>query len=143
MKYIRIVFFALLLPSLSSCVKDVVDEGVKPSFLPHFIYGGYTYYIHPSSMDKMCWAKAEEACNELESFGYDDWFMPSQSEIEQAHSAGFDWVVGWSSTSWGTYHGDESEWTAHWACYYSDDECRWGPYRDDMYLLVVFPMRKQ
>ena len=140
MRYIKTIVLISLVFLTSSCVKDVVDEGVSPSFLPHFTNGGYTYYIHPS-LDAMTWEESERACDNLNAFGYNDWFMPSRDEINLANSAGYG-IVGWSSTSAGTYY----EFTCHYYCYYttsynSDGEYRWS-YAPDI-LRVVFPMRKQ
>lgn len=118
----------------SACVKEAGEEGVKPDFIPHFTYGGFSYYIHPS-LGEMNWNQANNACNALTAYGYYDWFMPSRGEIEAAQKAGF-YVYGWSSTDNGRFLFDR-------AYYYCNSYGDWYEEYPDEDPYDVFPMRKQ
>lgn len=134
------VFVVLAIVSflLSACVKDVEEEGVAPDFIPHFSYGGYTYYIHPSLGD-MNWDDANKACQELTAYGYSDWFLPSMGEFDAARYEGYKWGDIWSSSSCGS---DCHYVLEIWYDDYNMPHYEWdGYYNSNMFKVV--PMRKQ
>lgn len=137
MKKIALVILVVAILPFSACVKNVEEEGVSPDFIPHFSYGGYTYYIHPS-LGEMNWDDANNACQELSAYGYDDWFLPSMGEFDAARTAGYIWYDIWSSTPSSTaYYAYilrqwEGAWWYEWHSYYGDDK-----------KFKVIPMRKQ
>lgn len=47
--------------------------------LPSMEYAGYTYTIHPD-LGGMTWSQANEACENLVAYGYDDWYLPNKEE---------------------------------------------------------------
>lgn len=85
---------------LSSCVKSLEDEGITINNVTHFSYGGYNYQVH-HDLGQMSWHAAQDACDNLVAYGYDDWFMPSMGEMQAARDAGLTWVLGWTSTYYG------------------------------------------
>ena len=134
----KIRFLALIASVLlfSACVKNVEDEGVNPDFIPHFTYGGFTYYIHPS-LGEMTWTDAKKACRNHDGYGFHDWFLPSQGEVDAARNAGFRWVEGWTSTK----HTNTDSYFFYDADYYYG-EGRWS-WDETGKLHIVIPMRKQ
>ena len=86
----------------------------------------------------MNWDDANNACQELSAYGYDDWFLPSMGEFDAARTAGYIWYDIWSSTPSSTaYYAYilrqwEGAWWYEWHSYYGDDK-----------KFKVIPMRKQ
>lgn len=135
MKKIAIVILVIAFLPFSACVKSVEEEGVSPDFIPHFSYGGYTYYIHPA-LGVMNWEDANNACKELTAYGYKDWFLPSMGEFDAARSAGYFWSDIWSSTpsssdDWYYVFRNDSYYSKEWVSYRSSN------------MFKVIPMRKQ
>lgn len=54
--------------------------------LPTFTYNGHTYRVapdpHTSYSEYISWAAANTYCQNLTAYGYSDWRMPTQSEME-------------------------------------------------------------
>ena len=72
--------------------------------LPTFIYSGKTYHVYPD-MGKFEWTTAVSVCEALTYAGYDDWYLPSKSElnamyINKTEIGGFSSETYWSSTEY-------------------------------------------
>jgi len=51
--------------------------------LPHVIYSGSNLYIHPTDAPtSLSWYAAIPYCSDLDSEGYNDWYLPSRNELE-------------------------------------------------------------
>ena len=86
--------------------------------LPTFIYSGRTYHVYPD-MGALAYYTAISACEALTYAGYDDWYLPNESElnamyINKIEIGGFSSSFYWSSTehnklsgrAWGQYFDD-------------------------------------
>lgn len=59
---------------------ELNSSKLKYFLLPTMNYAGYTYTIHPD-LGGMTWSQANEACENLVAYGYDDWYLPSKEEL--------------------------------------------------------------
>lgn len=69
---------------------------------------GYIYVYPQNNATAATWAQANAICNSLKALGYDDWLLPSRSELNclfdaQAKAGGFAGKDYWSSTGSGEY----------------------------------------
>lgn len=80
--------------------------------LPTFSYNGHTYRVAPVANNTLNWNNANSYCNNLTLYGYDDWTLPTKSELLQMYNnrvaiGGFGNGGYWSSTyhNYNSYYG--------------------------------------
>jgi len=64
-------------------IKNITNYFTIPVLLPYILTNsGDKLYIHPSDSPKtLAWANAILYCADLDSNGYDDWYLPSMSQL--------------------------------------------------------------
>lgn len=115
--------------------------------LPSIEYGGYTYHVHPD-LGGMQWGQGNTACQELEAYGFDDWFMPNKEELlavaEQTDVLNKEFIY-WSSSE------TSNSSSYHFGVFYDEDDKEWrsssaspGTYwiGDDKHVYRIIPVRK-
>ena len=101
----RIIHIAALLLfsfGILACSQSNPENHGDLSGLKTFEYQGYTYYLH-SVIGKYNYSDATENVNNLSSYGYTSWFIPSIDELNMALGAGLidiysDYQGYWSSS---------------------------------------------
>ena len=105
--YLKIDGSSINKPSVTVELRGVYqkkyDYGILQVGLPTFYYNGHTYMVAPNSTNKMNWDDAHNYCDNLSYYGYDDWLMPSKSELLQMYRdkssiGGFKGDNYWSAT---------------------------------------------
>ena len=71
--------------------------------LPSFTFNGHTYKVAPLSNNFFKWSDAKSYCDNLTSYGYNDWTMPTKDQLLQMYEdrqsiGGFGTDYYWSST---------------------------------------------
>lgn len=93
------IFYSLLfILTLSSCVKEFDKEEYILNNLPHFEYGGCTYFVHPTLGECCNGGYVRDVIDEQARGSYDywDWFLPSINELKAAKSNGIDLADCWA-----------------------------------------------
>lgn len=64
-------------------IKNITNNfTATPVNLPYVMYGSSRLYIHLSDApETLVWADAISYCDDLDSNGYDDWYLPSMSQL--------------------------------------------------------------
>jgi flagellin-like protein len=63
-------------------IKNITNYYAVPVLLPYVLTNsGDKLYIHPSDSPKVTWENATFYCENLDSNGYDDWYLPSMSQL--------------------------------------------------------------
>lgn len=79
--------------------------------LPTFTYNGHTYRVapdpHTSYTEYISWSAANSYCENLTAFGYSDWRMPTQSEMETMYQ-NRDNIGGFINCTYYSYHDQYS-----------------------------------
>ncbi len=79
--------------------------------LPTFTYNGHTYRVapdpHTSYTEYISWSAANTYCENLTAFGYSDWRMPTQSEMETMYQ-NRDNIGGFINCTYYSYHDQYS-----------------------------------
>lgn len=55
----------------------------NPYELPTFNYNGYTYIVHPVLRREYALSELNSACDGLNDYGRDDWFLPNEAEMRK------------------------------------------------------------
>ena len=96
--------------------------------LPQMEFGGYTYTIHPD-LGGMKWDQANAACEDLNAYGYDDWYLPNKEELfavaEKTNVLSHNSY--WTSSDYGSAryylyyysNGSSGRWESAWTSNYS------------------------
>lgn len=76
--------------------------------LPSFYYNGQTYKVHPDPGGSYTWDVAKSYCNELSTYGFSDWRLPTINELQFLYDnrhdiGGFKSEDYWSSSSYSSY----------------------------------------
>lgn len=79
--------------------------------LPTFTFNGHTYRVapdpHTSYTEYISWSAANTYCENLTAFGYTDWRMPTQSEMETMYQ-NRDNIGGFINSTYHSYHDQYS-----------------------------------
>lgn len=102
--------------------------------------GGHGLVVAKSSIGKMTWGKAKQACEDLVLNGHDDWYLPNRKEMQQIYQ---NTQVGMRKNVSGLY---DAYWTSEatlgflaWTIYFDDGRIKsWG--KDNKY--YVLPVRQ-
>ncbi len=95
--------------------ENIIKLNIAPSLVP-----ASGLVVAVCDLDKMNWESANKACNELEINGYNDWRLPSVTELQSIFSyfrkktrkinfGGFSFAEYWSSTNIKYYLGNRLE----------------------------------
>ncbi len=105
--------------------------------LPTMNYGGYTYHIHPD-LGRMTWNSANESCENLVAYGYEDWYLPDLEEMhaiaEKTNKLDND-VWYWTSTEYNNNY-------AHYCFLQTASEVTVEHVNNEAYILHTIPVRK-
>lgn len=76
-----------ILFSISACSAPSTENRGDLSGLPSFEHQGYTYYLH-NNIGKLQYSDAAPKVQQLSSFGYTSWFIPTIDELTYAKDLG-------------------------------------------------------
>lgn len=94
--------------------------------LPTFSYNGHTYRVAPDPGTTMTWSAANSYCTGLSLYGYNDWRLPSTSELQQMCVEKLS-IGGFINT--GSFYNDD---------YWTSDRPTSGSDRYSKHLLIDF-----